>query len=170
MIKKLLLLVAVPALLFSCKKESTPGCTLTDSAFVAPAAEVTALQNWLSTSNPAAVQHSSGIFYEIGNPGSGTVTATVCSTVTVKYAGYLTNGSKFDDSNPTYPNGIPFLLGQLILGWQKGIPLVKKGGSITLYVPPSLGYGNQDVRNNAGVVVVPANSILIFNIQLVDVQ
>jgi FKBP-type peptidyl-prolyl cis-trans isomerase FkpA len=170
MIKKLLLLVAVPALLFSCKKESTPGCTLTDSAFVAPAAEVTALQNWVIANRPGATSHPSGLFYEIANPGSGTVTPGVCSTVTVKYAGYLTNGSKFDDSSPTYPNGIPFLLGQLILGWQKGIPLVKKGGSLSLYIPPSLGYGNQDVRNNAGVVVVPANSILIFSIQLVEVQ
>ena len=170
MIKKLLLLAAVPALLFSCKKESTTGCTLTESTFVAPAPEVSALQAWVSTNHPGATQHPSGFFYEIANPGSGTVIPGVCSNVTVKYAGYLTNNSKFDDSSPTYPNGISFLLGQLILGWQKGIPLVKKGGSLSLYLPPSLGYGNQDVRNNAGAVVIPANSILIFNIQLVDVQ
>lgn len=170
MIKKLLLLVAVPALLFSCKKVSPDACSLTESAFVAPASEVNALQGWISTNHSGATQHPSGIFYEINNPGSGTVIPGVCSNVTVKYAGYLTSGSKFDDSNPTYPNGITFLLGQLILGWQKGIPLIKKGGSINLYVPPSLGYGNQDVRNNAGVVVVPANSILVFNIQLVEVQ
>jgi FKBP-type peptidyl-prolyl cis-trans isomerase FkpA len=170
MIKKLLVFVAVSALLYSCKKVDAGACTLQPSAFVAPAAEVNALQAWVSTNNPGAVQHSGGFFYEIINPGSGTVTPAVCSNVTVKYVGTLTNGSKFDDSSPTYPNGITFLLGQLILGWQKGIPLVKKGGSVNLYLPPSLGYGNQDVRNNAGVVVIPANSILIFSIQLVDVQ
>lgn len=170
MIKKLLVFVAVSALFYSCKKVDAGGCTLQPSTFVAPTSEVNALQGWVSTNRPGAVQHSSGLFYEIINPGSGTVVPGVCSNVIVKYAGYLTNGNKFDDSNTNYPNGITFLLGQLILGWQKGIPLIKKGGSINLYIPPSLGYGNQDITNNAGVVVVPANSILVFSIQLVDVQ
>jgi FKBP-type peptidyl-prolyl cis-trans isomerase FkpA len=61
-------------------------------------------------------------------------------------------------------------LGQLIIGWQKGLPLIKSGGSITLFIPPSLGYGNQDIRNSSGAVIIPANSNLKFTIDLVSVQ
>jgi FKBP-type peptidyl-prolyl cis-trans isomerase FkpA len=52
----------------------------------------------------------------------------------------------------------------LILGWQYGIPLVKAGGRIMLYLPPSLGYGSQSTGT------IPANSVLIFDITLQGVQ
>jgi FKBP-type peptidyl-prolyl cis-trans isomerase FkpA len=52
---------------------------------------------------------------------------------------------------------------QLIEGWKIGLPLLKKGGHIKLYVPPSLGYGPSPNRN------IPGNSVLIFDIRLVDV-
>ena len=68
------------------------------------------------------------------------------------------NNVKFDENL----TGTTFALGGLILGWQKGIPLIQKGGSINLYIPPSLGYG----ANATGSI--PANSILVFTIQLVD--
>jgi FKBP-type peptidyl-prolyl cis-trans isomerase FkpA len=74
--------------------------------------------------------------------------------------GTLTNGTQFD-ANTT---GTSFALGQLIVGWQKGIPLSKKGGTINLYIPPSLGYG----PNQAGII--PPNSNLVFTIQLMDFQ
>jgi len=137
---------------------------------VAPASEVTSLQAYVNANHPGATQHSSGFFYEITNPGSGT-TPSLCSYVIVKYTGTLTNGTQFDSSNPNYPNGVSLALGNLILGWQKELPLIKSGGSINLYLPPSLGYGNQDQRDpNTGAIVIPANSITVFTIQLVAVQ
>ena len=87
-----------------------------------------------------------------------------CSTVTVKYKGTLTNGTGFDSSYKVAPDGYPFQLGQLIPGWQIGIPLVKSGGSINLYIPPSLGYGA------SGSGPIPPNAILIFKIDLVNIQ
>ena len=86
---------------------------------------------------------------------------TVCNRVTVRYSGRLTSGAVFD-SNLT---GISFTLGQLIVGWQKGIPLIRPGGKITLYVPPSLGYGAAGAPPT-----IPANAYLIFDIDLVAVQ
>ncbi|MBL0146414.1 MAG: FKBP-type peptidyl-prolyl cis-trans isomerase [Chitinophagaceae bacterium] len=164
MIKRMLVLLFVVVFLNSCKKDT--GCSATESSFVAPASETAALQAYCAINAPAAVAHSSGLYYEITNPGAGS-SATICSNVTVNYEGFLTNGgARFDYS--TSP--VSFQLAQLILGWQKGIPLIKKGGSITLYVPPSLAYGNTDVRNNAGIIIIPANSYLKFTIQLVDVQ
>jgi FKBP-type peptidyl-prolyl cis-trans isomerase FkpA len=101
-----------------------------------------------------------GFYYQIINPGTG-ATPTIASKVTVFYKGTLTNGSVFDQTNAT---PVTFGLNGLILGWQYGIPLVKAGGRIMLYLPPSLGYGAQSVGS------IPANSVLIFDITLQSVQ
>jgi FKBP-type peptidyl-prolyl cis-trans isomerase len=77
--------------------------------------------------------------------------------VKVNYSGSLTNGSVFDSGN-----GVSFPLANLIIGWQQGIPLVGKSGKIILYLPPSLGYGSS-AQNG-----IPANSIMIFTIDLLD--
>lgn len=161
MLKNTLLLVSLTLLIASCKKSVEPvGCTYTESTVVAPAAEIAYLQNWVNTNRPAAIQHSSGIFYEIVAPGTGTVTPAVCKTITVKYTGYLLNGVQFDQNLI----GAQFVLGGLILGWQKGVPLIKKGGTIYIYVPPTLGYGA------SGNGTIPGNAYLKFSIELVDVQ
>jgi FKBP-type peptidyl-prolyl cis-trans isomerase FkpA len=160
MIKKLLFFAFTGVLFSSClKTNSDTGCPYKESATVAPAAEITTLQNYITATHPAAIQHPSGFFYEITNAGTGNA-PTVCSGIVVKYSGYLTNGTKFDENL----TGVGFTLGQLIVGWQKGIPLIKRGGSINLYIPPSLGYGS------AASGPIPANSNLVFTIQLVDVQ
>ena len=162
---KLLLILALPLVMASCLKDEPDNntCQLTLSTKVAPAPEVASVQNYLANSSITATQHPSGLFYVVNNPGA-VVTPTACSAVTVKYVGRLTNGSTFENSSTDHPDGITFTLGQLISGWQIGIPLIQKGGSITLYIPPSLGYG----ANASGPI--PANSILIFTIELVNVQ
>lgn len=168
MYKKIFLILSLPILLgTSCMKsnESDNQCPYVDQNVVAPQSEVDALQAWLAVKGIVATKHPNGFFYIINEPGSGPQ-ATVCSEVTVKYVGTLENGTEFDNSNTNYPNGIPFSLGRLILGWQKGIPLIKPGGSISLYIPPYLGYGsNPDPRSG-----IPPNANLIFSIQLVNVQ
>lgn len=161
MISRLFFLFSFFLVLASCNKSSTNnGCGYSESTLVVPAAEIATLQTYITANRPAAIQHPGGFFYEIITPGTGTVTPAVCSNITVTYAGYLTSGFKFDEST----TGVGFVLGQLIVGWQKGIPLIKKGGSINLYLPPSLGYGSKAVGS------IPANSILIFSIQLLDLQ
>jgi FKBP-type peptidyl-prolyl cis-trans isomerase FkpA len=161
MISRLLILFSFCAMMFSCKK-STPdnnACSYTLSNVVVPASELTTLQTYVNANRPAAIQHPGGFYYEIIAAGTGTVTPEVCSNVRVTYAGYLTTGFKFDEAITP----LTFVLGQLIPGWQRGLPLIKKGGSINLYLPPSLGYGSNAVGT------IPANSILIFSISLVDV-
>lgn len=158
MIRRLLILISFCAVLASCKKSKD--CGLTGSGVVVPASEMTNLQAWVSANRPSAVLNANGgFYYEIVTAGTGTVTPEICSHVTVKYAGYLTSGAKFDENT----TGVTFTLGELIAGWQRGLPLIKAGGAINLYLPPSLGYGSSAVGS------IPANSILIFNIQLADV-
>jgi len=78
----------------------------------------------------------------------------------VAYTGYYTNGEIFDGSNA---QGITFNLNGVIDGWRIGIPYFKEGGSGKLLIPSALGYG----PNGGGSV--PANSVLIFDIELIEV-
>ncbi|MEO7446236.1 MAG: FKBP-type peptidyl-prolyl cis-trans isomerase [Ferruginibacter sp.] len=153
-------------LLGGCKKNNN-SCSFQAPTVTATQAERTYIENYLSTNSIAAQQHPAGFFYKINNPGSG-ATANVCSVVKVRYSGFLFSGSLFDSY--TGSGGTSFVLGQLIAGWQLGIPVIKPGGSITLYIPPSLGYGDQPRRDQAGNIVIPANSYLKFDIELLDVQ
>ncbi len=167
--KILLLMIATPLLFISCKKVDS--CPYSESSATASAAERTSLASQVSAITPAPIEHSSGVFYSITSPGTG-ASPSICSNVTARYTGSLmSNGSVFDFTPANSP-GVNFTLGQLIVGWQKVLPLLKVGGRITLYIPPSLGYGNQDIRNppTTGPVIIPANSYLKFEIELVNVQ
>lgn len=157
--KVFLFTVIAITVLFSCSKKDKE-CNAADSTVIASAAEIQNVQNYLTTNNiTGTTQHPSGFFYKISVAGSGSSVVNLCSGVTVKYVGKLTNGTVFDQNAA----GVSFTLGGLIIGWQKGIPLIKTGGKITLYIPPSLGYGSQAAGS------IPPNSILIFDIELVNV-
>jgi FKBP-type peptidyl-prolyl cis-trans isomerase FkpA len=144
-------------ILSSCLK--TPKCSFKACDVVAPASEIQAVQSYLSSNSITATQHCSGLFYTIDNAGTGK-TPDGCSSVSVTYIGKLTSGSVFDQQN----SAVSFSLTGLITAWRDGIPLLKEGGRIHLYVPPTLGYGSQ--QNGT----IPPNSILIFDITLVAVQ
>ena len=120
------------------------------------------LEQYITRANltSTVTKDSRGFYYQILTPGTG-ATPTLSSKVTVFYKGTLTNGNVFDQTNA---NPVTFGLNQLILGWQYGIPLVKAGGRVMLYLPPSLGYGSQTTGS------IPANSVLIFDITLQSVQ
>lgn len=130
---------------------------------VAPAAEVQALKNYLDSNAIPAIKHSSGLYYVIVSDGTGT-TPNVCSSIKVNFIGKLTNGTKFEGDN-----NILVTLKFLLPAWQIGLPLIKPGGRILLYVPPSLGYGGEGKTVNSNVVV-PPNSILIYDISLILVE
>jgi FKBP-type peptidyl-prolyl cis-trans isomerase FkpA len=157
--------LAVFVLFTACKKDEDESCPLTDQIITVPASEITDLETYLSSKGITnAVKDSRGFYYTIQNPGTG-ITPSLCNFITVYYAGKLTNDVIFDQTTSGSP--ISFGLGgNLIEGWKKGIPLIKQGGRITLYLPPSLGYGNQSVGNGK----IPANSILIFDVELLEVR
>ena len=116
---------------------------------------------FLADNNINAIRHLSGLYYQILEPGSGTVTYSANTQVLAKYTGRLLNGSVFDQTT-TQP--LAFRLGDVIVGWQVGVPLIKKGGKIRLFIPSAYGYG----RDGSGPI--PSNAVLDFDIELVDVQ
>jgi hypothetical protein len=85
--------------------------------------------------------------------------------VTVHYTGILENGTKFDSS---LDRGQPFTfkigVGQVIKGWDQGVMTMKVGGKRKLIIPPQLGYGSRAVGP------IPANSTLIFEVELLEVK
>jgi FKBP-type peptidyl-prolyl cis-trans isomerase FkpA len=140
--------------------KTTSNCVANNTG-VPTVAEIASLQTYITANGITATQDSRGFFYTIVNAGSGPA-PLLSSTVIVKYIGKLENGTEFDRNQNV--NGETFSLGRLIPGWQYGIPLIRKGGSIKLYLPPTLGYGCNAQAN------IPAGSNLIFTIDLVDVQ
>ena len=154
--QKLSALILLCAVAFaSCKKDNNQNCSPVN--VTAPASEVATLRTYLSDNSITATEDPRGFFYTIDSTCSSTK-PTMCNEVTVIYTGKLTNGTQFDAAN-----NATFNLSGLIVGWQEGIPLIGTGGSITLYLPPSLGYGSADAGS------IPGNSILIFNISLTGV-
>ncbi len=115
------------------------------------------IDEYLETMGLTAEKSSTGLNYIIEEEGVGTTYPTRNSTVTVNYTGRLLNGDIFDSAND-----ISFMLSRVIAGWQEGIPLFKKGGKGVLIIPPSLAYGNVQTGS------IPANSVLVFDIELLD--
>ena len=97
--------------------------------------------------------------------GTGDV-ATAGKSVTVHYVGSLTNGTVFDASRKRGDQVFTFVLGtgQVIKGWDEGVAGMKVGGKRKLTIPPELAYGSQAVGG-----VIPANSTLIFEVELLKV-
>ena len=163
--KKSSFLVIILCMAFIACKKDTAKCPYTASTAVATQTEIDSIQRYVNLNDPTAIKFSNGVFYKIAASGTGT-SPTVCSDVSVKYAGYLFNSSTAFDASTT---PVIFPLGKLIVGWQNVLSLIKPGGSITLYIPPSLGYGSQPIPST-GTPVIPANSYLKFTIDLVAVQ
>ncbi|SOD17924.1 FKBP-type peptidyl-prolyl cis-trans isomerase [Pedobacter xixiisoli] len=105
-----------------------------------------------------AVKHSSGVYYQELTPGTGTEVIDEHSTLVVKYAGKLLDGTQFDagDSFSTK-------LTDVIEGWGKVLPLFKQGAKVRIFIPSGLGYGV------SGSGPIPPNAVLDFTIDITTV-
>jgi FKBP-type peptidyl-prolyl cis-trans isomerase FkpA len=117
------------------------------------------IKKYISDNGLSATATGSGLYYVITSQGKG-AQPNSNSDVIVNYKGYLTNGAVFDQSKT---GGLAISLTEVIKGWQEGIPYFKKGGKGKLLIPSALGYGSTAKSS------IPANSVLIFDIELLDV-
>jgi FKBP-type peptidyl-prolyl cis-trans isomerase len=97
--------------------------------------------------------------------GDGTE-AKAGDTLSVKYTGKLTDGTIFDSTDKHGGQPFSFTLGagQVIEGWDQGLVGMKVGGERELTIPSDLAYGDQATGS------IPANSTLIFTVQLVSIN
>ena len=127
-----------------------------------------------STTTPTSAPDSGVTTLQITDVLVGTGTqATSGRIVTVHYTLWLYSTSAGDHRGTQVqssrdPGGQPFTFtlgtASVIAGWDQGVPGMRVGGRRTLVIPPSLGYGNQ-ARTG-----IPANSTLVFDIELLDVK
>jgi peptidyl-prolyl cis-trans isomerase A (cyclophilin A) len=125
-------------------------------------AEMEAMNKVLNEKYGNAKSTPSGLRYIVEKEGTG-VAPNATSNVTVHYHGVFLNGQKFDSS---VDRGQPatFGLNQVIPGWTEGLQMMKEGGKLKLIIPPNLAYGE------AGRPGIPANSWLVFDVELIKVN
>ncbi len=125
-----------------------------------PQSEESTIQAYASAQGITAVKHSSGLYYQIIDPGTGAQPGSM-SKVKATYVGKLLNGTIFDQM--ATPPAQSWNLNDLIEGWKIGLPLIKQGGTIKLIVPSALAYGC------GGAGPIPGDAILYFELTLVEV-
>lgn len=156
--KKISLLLVVLLIAFAGCKKSTSDQNAIDNKIILA---------YIQANNLTATATGSGLYYVVTTQGDATRPIST-STVYVKYRGYLLDGTKrgiqFDSSFEAGDQASQFPMAQLTAGFREGLKLFGKGGKGQLIIPSSLGYGG----NAAGVI--PANSVLIFDIELVSFQ
>ena len=136
------------------------------------------IQDYIKEKGLEAQKTESGLYYVIEEEGTGDRVAPG-ATMSVDYAGYLIDGTLFDTSiesiardNNMFNEGRPYEplpvtvgMGQVIPGWDEGLLLLKKGSKGKFLIPSPLAYG----ENGAGAMI-PANSVLVFDVDVADVQ
>lgn len=109
-------------------------------------------------------QAANGLYTRDLTEGTGAI-ATQGSLATVHYTGWLPDGTEFDSSRRGQPFQFPIGAGQVIQGWDEGVAGMKVGGRRQLVIPPELAYGNREIGG-----VIPANSTLVFDVELLGVN
>ncbi len=158
-----LVLIALLTIIVGCSGENAPMKKIElkkDTPMSNKAAAEAFMQS--NASEPDVIQTESGLQYKIIETGNGS-TPTMSDTVAAHYAGRLLDGTEFDNS---YSRGAPLTIpvGGVIKGWTEALLMMKEGDKWTLFIPPELGYGER------GVGPIPADSALIFDIELIEVK
>jgi FKBP-type peptidyl-prolyl cis-trans isomerase FkpA len=122
--------------------------------------EETTFASQLHVDLSAAKKLDSGLYLQDLTVGTGDE-AVAGHKVTMRYTGWLADGTQFD-SNQT--DGFQFTLGagQVITGWDQGVPGMKVGGLRKLIIPSALGYGS------SGAGPIPPNANLVFDVTMIS--
>lgn len=138
-------------------------CTKKENQAANPAQTQTAQPGANSMMTPPGGTGELKIENEVVGKGAEAVAG---KKVSVHYTGWLTNGTKFDSSKDrAQPFSFTLGAGQVIPGWDKGVAGMKVGGKRKLTIPPQMAYGERGAGS-----VIPPNSTLVFEVELLDVK
>lgn len=105
-----------------------------------------------------------GVDVEVVKAGAG-VHPAGSDVPVINYVGKLVDGKEFDRGN-----NVPMPLDGVIPGFRQGLMQMQKGGRYRLEIPAAMAYGAEEKRNPmSGEVVIPANSDLVFEIDVIDI-
>lgn len=134
-----------------------------------------ALKAFFTRKNLTPIKTASGLYYSIQKEGTGEP-AKAGDTVTLNYRGTLLDGTTFDsniDSAFLHVQPLTFVLGrgQVVKGWDEGVGYLKAGSKASFYIPSPLAYGTQSRPGSAANAKgIPANSVLLFDVELMSVK
>jgi FKBP-type peptidyl-prolyl cis-trans isomerase len=127
------------------------------------------LSDYLAAHKLTATKAPWGTYVVITNPGTGD-NINDTSVAVVNYTGRTIQDTVFDsNTDPKFGHKEPIMvdlnqLNSVILGWNDGLKMLKKGSKAQFYIPSSLGYGKTGNGEK-----IKANENLIFDIEVVDI-
>jgi FKBP-type peptidyl-prolyl cis-trans isomerase len=132
------------------------------------AADTVTIDNYLAQNSIDAIKDKTGIRYVITEQGSGGM-PSLYSRVSINYTGkLLSNGTTFFTGSGQPSGQFDSRVINYMYGIQAILPKLSVGSKATVYIPSGLGYGDRTIT--AGVIAVPANSNLIYEIELLGVS
>ena len=138
-----------------------------EKAAVQNAIDDKAMQAYFKEKGIKPAKTASGLYYTIASEGSGEK-VKAGQLIGVNYTGKFLDGKVFDSNTDSAFHHVQVFslqvgVGKVIKGWDEGLQLLKPGSKATFYIPSGLAYGSQDRQG------LPANSILVFDVELVEV-
>jgi FKBP-type peptidyl-prolyl cis-trans isomerase len=106
----------------------------------------------------------SGVEYDDRQKGSGEP-AKRGDRIVVHYTGWLADGTQFDSSEGGEPFEFKLGAGEVIAGWDEGVPGMMVGGTRKLWIPAALGYGRRGSPPQ-----IPPNAELVFEVELLEIR
>lgn len=118
------------------------------------------IEKYLKKKGIECERSSSGLYYKITPEGEGDL-IKYKDHVVFKYKGWLLNGKVFDEK---LNEPVEFAVEELIGAWKEAVQIMRKGDKAFLVAPPQLGYGEHQLND------IPPNSILVFELEIIDVK
>jgi FKBP-type peptidyl-prolyl cis-trans isomerase len=111
---------------------------------------------------------TTGLRYIEGTQGAG-VAVDWCRSLAIHYDAFLLDGTKFDSSREEDPVVFTPGFGGLIDGIEQGVVGMRARGTRRLIISPVLGFGSEPRRDASGQIVIPGNSTVVYDIEVVEV-
>lgn len=144
-----LLLIGIALFMFSCGSYSEDEKSEFDVR----------IEKYLAAKKIKCTKSESGLYYKIIEEGEGDL-IQFKDNVSFTYRGEFLDGKVFDEQDTAVTANVT----EQIAAWKEIMLQVKKGAKVFMVVPPHLGYGPYEIP------AIPSNSILVFNLEIVDVK
>tara|TARA_B100002052_G_C15846423_1_gene582743 strand:+ start:44 stop:523 length:480 start_codon:yes stop_codon:yes gene_type:complete len=146
---------------FSCTDENTEVTRTKQEQLVL---DIDRIKGYIDENNLSGFESlDNGLHYKILESGNQQF-PQLGDTLSVEYVGQLLNGREFDRNYTNQPFNLVLGSGEVIQGWELGLPYIDEEGKIILIIPSGLAYGNTSTNS------IPENSVLIFRIKLLEIK